>query len=118
MNGATNPPEAASTWIGMSSPSLALELVERGGDLGDRLVAAVEGRAEDGGDADRVLVAARGRLGGAEVEAVALHRHQARLDVPVAAELLPAHLDVGAGDEVRPVGRAARRRASARASAT
>ena len=41
---------------------VALELVERGGDLADRLVAAVERRAEDRDDADRVLVAVRDRL--------------------------------------------------------
>ena len=34
-----------------------LQLVERGADLGHRLVRAVEGRAEDRDDADGVLVA-------------------------------------------------------------
>ena len=38
---------------------VGLELVERGADLGDRLVAAVERGAEDRDDADRVLVAPR-----------------------------------------------------------
>ena len=90
-------------------PLLALELVERRRDLLDRLVAAVERRAEDRHDADRVLVAQCDGLVGSEVEAVALHRHQARLDVPVAAELLPADLDVDAHDQVRSVGRLAGR---------
>ena len=85
------------------------QAVERGADLGDRLVAAIERRSEDRDDPDRVLVAHRGRLLGAEVEAVALHRHEPRLDFPVAAELLPAHLDVHAGHEVRSVGRLAGR---------
>ncbi len=80
------------------------QLVERRGDVGDRLVAAVEGRAEDRDDADRVLVAMRDRLGRAEVQPVALDGHQPRLDVPVAAELLPADLHVGAHDQVRLAG--------------
>ena len=41
-------------------------------------------------------------VGRVEVEPVALHRHHPRLDVPVAAELLPAHLHVRAHDQVRP----------------
>ena len=40
-------------------PGSFLELVERGADLLDRLVGALEGRAEDRDDADRVLVAER-----------------------------------------------------------
>ena len=59
MNGAMNAPDAPSTWIGMSSPVSSCELVERGVDLLDRLVAAVEGRAQDRDDADGVLVARR-----------------------------------------------------------
>ena len=80
---------------------LRLELVERLADLLDRLVGAVEGRAEDRDDADRVLVAELHRLLGAEVEPVALHRHEAHLDVPVVGELLPADLDVDPHHEVR-----------------
>ena len=86
---------------------VGLELVERAGDLLDRLVAAVERRAENRDDADRVLVALRHGLLGAEVVALALHRHQPRLDLPVAAELLPAHLDVGAHHQIRLVRRLA-----------
>ena len=41
---------------------VALEPIERGGDLPDRLVAAIERRAEDPHDADRVLVALGDRL--------------------------------------------------------
>ena len=91
----------------MSRPRLLLEGVERRADLRDRLVGAVEGRAEDGDDADRVLVAELHGLVGREVEAVALHRHEARLDVPVVGELLPADLDVDAHHQVRLVGRLA-----------
>ena len=40
------------------------------------------------------------RAGGLEVEDLALHRDRARLDIPVAAELLPADLDVGAHHQV------------------
>src|SRR5438046_9591979 len=81
-------------------------LIERG-ELGperlDGLVGAVEGRAEDGDDADRVLVAELHRLLGGEVEAVSLHRDEPHLDVPVLGELLPADLDVDPHDEVRAI---------------
>ena len=88
-------------------PGLVLQRVEGCADLLHRLIAAVEGRAQDGHHADRVLIALRDRFLGAKVKAVALHRHHAGLDVPVAAELLPAHLHVGAHDEVRAIGRLA-----------
>ena len=104
MNGATKPPEAASTCSGHVQALVALERVERLGDVRDRLVAAVEGRTQDRDHADRVLVALRDGLLGAQVIALALHRHQARLHVPVAAELLPAHLHVGAHHHVGAVG--------------
>ena len=38
------------------------------------------------------------------MEDVALQRHVAGLDLPVVGELLPHHLDVGAHDDVGPVG--------------
>ena len=44
------------------APRSPLELVERGADLLDRLVAAVERRPEDRYHSDRVLVAQRDRL--------------------------------------------------------
>ena len=116
MNGATNAPDAPSTCTGTSRPVSSWSVVERVADLLDRLVRAVEGRAEDRDDADRVLVAELHRLLGGEVEAVALHRHEAHLDVPVVGELLPADLDVDAHDDVRLVGRLARGLARAAAS--
>ena len=88
-------------------PGLLLEGVERLADLLDGLVGAVERRAEDRDDADRVLVAELHGLLGGEVEPVALHGHEPHLDVPVVGELLPADLDVDPHDEVRPVGRLA-----------
>ena len=92
-------------------PRSLLQVVERGADLLHRLVRAVEGRAEDRDDADRVLVAPLDRLLGGEVEAVAFHRDEAHLDVPVVRELLPADLDVDPHDEIRlvrgPAGRLA-----------
>ena len=84
---------------------LRLQLVERCGDLLHGLVRPVERRAEDRHDSDRVLVAALDGLLGGEVEAITLHRHEPHLDVPVVRELLPAHLDVDAHDDVRLVGR-------------
>ena len=110
MNGATNAPEAPSTWSGTSRPVSASQRVERRSDLLHGLVRAVERRAEDRHDADRVLVAALDGLLGGEVEAIALHRHEPHLDVPVVRELLPAHLDVDAHDDVRLVGRLPRGR--------
>ena len=86
---------------------LPLELVERGTDLLDGLVRALERRAQDRDDADRVLVAERDSFLCREVKAVALHRHEPHLDVPVIGELLPADLDVDSHHEVRPVRRLA-----------
>ncbi len=74
--------------------------VQRLADLLDRLVGAVEGGAEDGDDADGVLVAALHGLLGRQVQPVAFHRHEAHLHVPVVGELLPAHLDVDAHHEI------------------
>ena len=90
-------------------PVSLLELVERRADLLDRLVGSVERRSEDRDDADRVLVAALHRLLGRQREAIALHRDEAHLDVPVVGELLPADLDVDAHHQVRLVGRLALR---------
>jgi hypothetical protein len=84
---------------------LLLEGVERVADLLHRLVGAVEGGAEDRDDPDRALVAELHRLLGREVEASALHGHEAHLDVPVVGELLPTHLDVDPHDQIRLVGR-------------
>ena len=91
----------------MSRPVSSWNAVEPLAQLRDRLVRAVEGRAEDADDADRVLVAELHGLLGREVEAVALHRHEPHLDVPVVGELLPADLDVDPHHEVRLVRRLA-----------
>jgi hypothetical protein len=85
--------------------ALTLQPVERVGDLCERLVAAIERGAEDRDHPDRVLVAPGDRLLRAEVKALALHRDQPWFNVPVAAELLPADLDVGAHHEIRVIGR-------------
>jgi hypothetical protein len=50
-------------------------------DLLHRLVGAVEGRAQDRDDADRILVAELHGLLRREVEPVALHRDESHLDV-------------------------------------
>ena len=112
MNGATNAAGRAVDVHGDVEAGLLLELVERVADLLDRLVGAVERRAEDRDDADRVLVAELHGLLGGEIEAVPLHRDEAHLDVPVVRELLPADLDVDAHDDVRLVGRLALGRAA------
>ena len=84
-----------------------LQRLQRIGDRGDRLVAAVLRGAEHRDNADRVLVAERHRRLGGEMTALALHHRVARLDVPVPAELLPADLHVDAHDEIRLVARQA-----------
>ena len=117
MNGAMKPPEAASTCTGHGDAGVGLVVVERRADLLHRLVGAVHGRAEDGDDADGVLVDVVEQPVGGQVEDVALERHVARLDLPVVGELLPDHLDVAAHDDVGPVGRLPGRAPGAAATA-
>ena len=88
---------------------LVLQAVERRRDVAHGLVDAVERRSEDRHHADRVLVAVRRRALRRQACAARADRDEPRLDVPVPAELLPADLDVGPHDEVRPVVREARR---------
>ena len=64
-----------------------------------------ERRPEHRGDADRVLVDVRLHVLGPDRVLVGLQRDDPRLDVEVAAELLPHHVHVAAEHEVRPVGR-------------
>ena len=63
-----NPPRRAVDVHRDVEAGVALELVERGADLGDRLVAAVERRAEHRDDADGVLVAVLHGLRTVQVE--------------------------------------------------
>ena len=71
-----------------------------------------EGGAEHGGDADRVLVDVGLDVLGADRVLVGRERDDARLDVEVAAELLPDDVDVAAEDEVGAIGRLAGRLAA------
>src|SRR5262249_42331423 len=89
-------------------PLTLFELVECCADLLDRFVRAIERRAEDRDDADGVLVAEPHGLYAGEVKAVALHRYEAHVDIPVLCELLPTDLDVDAHDDVRTIGGLAR----------
>ena len=73
-------------------------------DPGDVVGVAGERGAEHGGDADRVLVHVRLDVLGADRVLALLERHDPRLDVEVAAELLPHDVHVAAEHEVRPVG--------------
>ena len=70
---------------------------------------AGEGGAEDGGDADRVLVDVGLDVLGPDHVLVLPQADDPRFDVEVAAELFPDHVDVAAEDEVRLVDRLARR---------
>ena len=74
-------------------------------DSGDVVALARERRAGDGDDADRVLVDPRLELVGADGRLALRQRDLARLDVEVAAELVPDHVHVAAEDQVRLVGR-------------
>ena len=67
----------------------------------DVVLVTGEGRAEDGSDADRVLVDVRRDVVRADRVLVRLQRHDPRLDVEVAAELLPHHVHVATEDQVR-----------------
>ncbi len=59
------------------------------------------GDAEDGRDADGVVVHVVHDRVHVQRQMVLLKRHEAHLDVPVAAELLPAHLVAGGDHQVR-----------------
>src|SRR5829696_1954133 len=102
--GRDHPPRSPVHVDGHVEAGALLQIVEGVRDLLDRLVRAVEGRAEDGHHADGVLVAELDRLLAVKVETVSLHRHVAGLDLEVVAELLPADLDVYAHDHVGPLG--------------
>jgi hypothetical protein len=86
---------------GHVGPAARRELVELRADVRDGLVAAVKGGAEDGDDGYRVLIAELDRGLRVEVEALALHRHEALLHLKVVREALPAHLHVAAHHDVR-----------------
>ena len=90
-----------STWSGTSSPALVLEAHEQVVDADDVVGMPGERGAEDGGHADRVLVEVGFHVLGPDRVLVALERDDSRLDVEVAAELLPHHVHVAAEDEVR-----------------
>ena len=100
MKGATKRPGRAVGVHRDVEAGAGLEVVERVADLLDRLVGAVERGAEDGHDADRVLVAPGYGFVCGEVEAISFHRDEPHLDVPVVGELLPADLHVDAHDQV------------------
>src|SRR5665647_3270090 len=65
------------------------QLIERGGYVGDRLVAAVERRTQDSHNPDGVLITAGHGLRGVKVKTLTAHRHDPRFNVPVATKLLP-----------------------------
>ena len=73
-------------------------------DADDVVGVAGERGAEHRGDADRVLVDVRLDVLGADRVLVGLQRDDPRLDVEVAAELLPDDVHVAAEDQVRLVG--------------
>src|SRR6266480_5296631 len=87
---------------------LLLQLIEGVADLADRLVAAVEGTAQNRHNADSVFVAELYDFFCAKMIALPLHRHEARLDVPIATKFLPADLHIDAHHEIRTISGLAR----------
>ena len=87
---------------------VVLELDQEVVDPDDVVGVAGEGRADDRGDADRVLVDVRLDVLGADRVLARLQGDDPRLDVEVAAELLPDDVHVAAEDQVRRVGGLAR----------
>ncbi len=86
-------------------PGLPVLLHEGAVQVLDGLVLTRVGGAEDADDPDRALVdEGQGGVRRGD-EAAARERHVARLDVPVAAELLPHHLDVRSHHQVGTVAR-------------
>ena len=83
-----------------------LEVVERGGDVGHRLVDPRVGHAERRDDTDRVLVDLAEHRLRIEAQATGGHPDLAQLDVPVAGELVPHDLH-RAAHQVGGVGRLA-----------
>ena len=92
----------------MSRPRSLLEVEQQLVDPDDVVHVPGERGAEDADDADRVLVEVRRHVVGADRVLVLRERDDPRLDVEVAAELLPHHVDVAAEDEVGPVRREVR----------
>ena len=91
-------------WSGTSTPLLLLQLDQVVVDPHDVVGVTGEGRADHGGDADRVLVDVRLDVLGADRVLARLQGNDAGLDVEIAAELLPDHVDVAAEDEIWTVG--------------
>ena len=84
----------------------------------DVVAVAGERGAQHGGDADRVLVDVRLDVLGPDRVLVGLQRDDPRLDVEVAAELLPHDVHVAAEHQVRPARVLAGRLAALRATST
>ena len=104
------PHEAAAGGVDVQrdvEPLLVLELEQHLVDALDVVRMAREGGAEHGADADRVLVEMGMDVLGPDRELVGLQRDDPRLDVEVAAELVPYDVDVPAEDEVGLVDRQA-----------
>ena len=115
------PHEAAAGGVDVQrhvEPALALEPEQVVVDTGDVIGMPGEGRAEHGGDADRVLVDVRLHILGADRVLVGLQRDDPRFDVEVTAELLPDDVNVAAEDEVGALDRLTRGLACAPATST
>ena len=117
-NGHTKPPLAAVDVQRDVEPALVAQPDQQVVDPDDVVGVAGERRAQHRGDADRVLVDVRLDVLGPDRVLVGLQRDDPRLDVEVAAELLPHHVHVAAEHQVRPARVLARRLAPLRATST
>ena len=104
------PHEAAARAVDVHrdvDPALLLDAQQEVVDADDVVGVTGERRPDDRGDADRVLVEVGLHVVGPDDVLAVLQRDDPRLDVEVAAELVPHDVHVAAEDEVRPVGRLA-----------
>ena len=77
-----------------------IQLVQRIVDFLDWFVTTGERSAKNGGDANGVLIAPLHGFLGIQAIAVAFHRNEAGLNLPVPAELLPTNLNIDAHDHI------------------
>ena len=68
----------------------------------DRFIAAVKRAAQDPDHTNAVFITAGDRLFHTQLQPLGPDRHQARLDIEISAELIPADLGVAAHHQIGP----------------
>ncbi len=84
--------------------SFSVQLFQGGIHVGNWLILARVGGAQNAHHANGVFVAQGRNFGARSRKPIARHRHETGLDVPITEKLLPAHLDGTANNNVGPVG--------------